>query len=123
MVNCHVGSGIVCRRGSTGLNGSGGDPSHSLGRGVLGDGNRGERRLVSRVAQARGAKVREGGGGADLTMHWRGGIHLQTLRRGGLGAFCITRCQREINFHLGFTGLVQLRDGLFQLFLGEDVRS
>jgi len=33
------------------------------------------------------------------------------------------RCQREINFHLGFTGLVQLRDGLFQLFLGEDVRS
>jgi hypothetical protein len=24
----------------------------------------------------------------------------------------------EINFHLGFTGLVQLRDGLFQLFVG-----
>ena len=26
------------------------------------------------------------------------------------------RCQHEINFHLGFTGLVQLRDRLFQLF-------
>jgi hypothetical protein len=38
----------------------------------------------------------------------RGGLHL---------------CQCEINFHLGFTGLVQIWDGLFQLFLGEEVRS
>ena len=28
------------------------------------------------------------------------------------------RCRRESVFHLGFTGLVQLRDGLFQLFVG-----
>jgi len=49
-----------------------------------------------------------GNGVIDQDSTPRGGLHL---------------CQREINFHLGFTGLVQLRDGLFQLFLGEDVRS
>src|SRR6267143_414266 len=33
------------------------------------------------------------------------------------------RCRRESVFHLGFTGLVQLRDRLFQLFVGGKLKD
>ena len=37
---------------------------------------------------------------------------------GGGGGWRESWCQREYVIHLGFTGLVQLRDGLFQSFIG-----